>query len=84
MKGTLSAYQLLVNQAPGIRERYQKKRNSVSGIRRIEAWTYLVYSFAICVIRASVIRGASLGEKEREICPTVFFNRGFNRVWRCV
>ena len=40
-----------------------------------------MYSFAICVIRASVIRGASLGEKDSEICPTVFFSRGFNRVW---
>ena len=42
MKGTMAVYQLLVNQVPGIRERYQKKRNSVSGIRRIEAWGYLL------------------------------------------
>lgn len=42
MKGTMAAYQLLVNQVPGIRERYQKKRNIVSGIRRIEAWGYLL------------------------------------------
>ena len=42
---------------------------------------FCMYSFAICVIRASVIRGASLGEKESEICPTVFFSRGFRRVW---
>ena len=35
---------------------------------------------AICVISASVMCGASFGENEKEICPTVFFNRGFSRV----
>ena len=42
---------------------------------------FCLYSFAICVIRASVIRGASLGEKDSEICPTVFFSRGLSMVW---
>lgn len=36
-------YQVLVNQAPGIRERYQKKREKLRGIRKAEAWIYLLF-----------------------------------------
>ena len=61
MKGTLPVYQLLVNQAPGIRERYQKKRNSVSGIRRIEAWIYLLG----LNLSYHIFRNRKLGQPEK-------------------
>ncbi len=61
MKGTMPVYQLLVNQAPGIRERYQKKRNSVSGIRRIGAWGYLLG----LNISYHVFRNRKLGQPEK-------------------
>mgnify|MGYP002592227046 CR=1 FL=1 len=38
----LKCYDKLVNQVPGIQQRYKKKRSSVEGIQRIEAWSYLI------------------------------------------
>lgn len=42
MRGTEKLYGVLVNRVPGIRERYQKKRNQVTGIRRGAVWLYLI------------------------------------------
>lgn len=42
MRGIDKLYMALVNQVPGIRERYKKKRNSVQGAGRAAAWGYLL------------------------------------------
>ena len=42
IRGIDKLYMALVNQVPGIRERYKKKRNSVQGAGRAAAWGYLL------------------------------------------
>ncbi|MCC8028899.1 MAG: hypothetical protein LIO75_03730 [Lachnospiraceae bacterium] len=41
MRGTQKLYSALVNRVPGIRERYQIKRNHARGLRRGGVWLYL-------------------------------------------
>ncbi len=42
MRISEAIYAKLVNQVPGIQERYHKKRNHVHGIGRASAWLYLI------------------------------------------
>ena len=42
MKRTEGIYEILVNRVPGIRSRYHKFRDQLSGTARISAWGYLL------------------------------------------
>ncbi len=45
-------YHLLVNQVPGIRERYESKRRQVTGIGKIGVWFYLIWlNFSYYILR---------------------------------
>ena len=48
----LKVYVALVNRVDGIRERYHKKRGTVTGVGRVRAWGYLLWlNFAYYVLR---------------------------------
>lgn len=54
-------YALFVNKVPGIKERYDKKRKSLKGFGKTQAWIYLLY----LNIAYHVFRIKKIGESEK-------------------